>query len=64
MPESFYGELNRASKVQPGTIEKEYVQWQRGAGYQNSMPLMKSWVDTVEAHDNNWLCWCFMGWMG
>jgi hypothetical protein len=25
------------------------------------MPLMKSWVDTVEAHDNNWLVLVFHG---
>jgi len=61
MPESFLGELNRASKVQPGTIDKEYVQWQRGAVTKTGMPLMKSWVDTVEAHDNNWLVLVFHG---
>ena len=61
MPESFLGELNRASKVQPGTIDKEYVQWQRGAVTKTSLPLMKSWIDTVEAHDNQWLVLVFHG---
>jgi peptidoglycan/xylan/chitin deacetylase (PgdA/CDA1 family) len=61
MPEPYLGELNRASKVQPGTIDKEYVQWQRGAVIKTSLPLMKSWVDTVEAHNNNWLVLVFHG---
>ena len=61
MPEEFLGELNRASKVQPGTINKEYVQWQRGAVKKTDLPLMKSWVDTVVAHDNNWLVLVFHG---
>jgi peptidoglycan/xylan/chitin deacetylase (PgdA/CDA1 family) len=61
MPEPFLGELNRASKVQPGTIDKEYVQWQRGAVTTTPLPLMKSWIDTVEAHNNNWLVLVFHG---
>ncbi|HUQ65564.1 MAG TPA: polysaccharide deacetylase family protein [Flavitalea sp.] len=61
MPEPFLGELNRASKIQPGTIDKEYVQWQRGAVTKTSLPLIKSWVDTVDAHDNNWLVLVFHG---
>ena len=61
MPEPWLGELNRASKVQPGTVDKEYVQWQRGAVTKTSLPLMKSWVDTVEAHNNNWLVLVFHG---
>lgn len=55
MPEPFLGELNRSSKVYPGTVKKEYVQWQRGATTKTSLPLMKSWVDTVASHQNNWL---------
>jgi peptidoglycan/xylan/chitin deacetylase (PgdA/CDA1 family) len=61
MPAPYLGELNRASKVQPNTISNEYVQWQRGAVKKTSLPLMKSWVDTVEAHDNNWLVLVFHG---
>lgn len=61
MPEPYLEELNRSSKVQPGTVNKEYVQWQRGAVTKTSLPLMKSWVDTAEAHDNNWLVLVFHG---
>ena len=61
MPEKYLGELNRASKKQPGTINKEYVQWQRGATTKTPLPLMKSWVDTVAAHKNNWLVLVFHG---
>ncbi|MBL7700380.1 MAG: polysaccharide deacetylase family protein [Chitinophagaceae bacterium] len=61
MPEEFLGELNRASKIQPGTVDKEYVQWQRGAVTTTSLPLMKSWIDTVVAHNNNWLVLVFHG---
>jgi hypothetical protein len=61
MPEPFLAELNRASKVQPGTVQNEYVQWQRGAVTKTSLPLMKSWIDTVEAHNNNWLVLVFHG---
>lgn len=61
MPEKFMEELNRSSKVQPGTIDKEYVQWQRGATTKTPMPMMKSWVDTVLANDNNWLVLVFHG---
>src|SRR5688572_22497427 len=61
MPEPYLGELNRSSKVQPGTVNKEYVQWQRGAVTKTSLPLMKSWVDTVEAHNNHWLVLVFHG---
>lgn len=61
MPEPYLAELNRSSKVQPGTVNKEYVQWQRGAVTKTSLALMKSWVDTVEAHNNNWLVLVFHG---
>jgi peptidoglycan/xylan/chitin deacetylase (PgdA/CDA1 family) len=61
MPQPWLAELNRASKVQPGTIDKEYVQWQRGAVTKTSLPLMKSWIDTVEAHNNHWLVLVFHG---
>ncbi|WP_423148371.1 polysaccharide deacetylase family protein [Rubrolithibacter danxiaensis] len=55
MPAPYLAELNRGSKKLPGNSDKEYVQWQRGATTKTSMPLMKSWVDTVLTHDNNWL---------
>lgn len=61
MPEPYLAELNRASKEQPGAQNKEYVQWQRGATTKTPMPLMKSWVDTVVAHDNEWLVLVFHG---
>lgn len=61
MPEKYLEELNRASRVQPGTLKNEYIQWQRGAVTRTSLPLMKSWVDTVAAHDNNWLVLVFHG---
>ena len=61
MPETFMEELNRASKAAPGSFNKEYVQWQRGAVSNVSMPVRQSWVDTVSAHDNIWLVLVFHG---
>ncbi|GEO06143.1 hypothetical protein AAE02nite_38070 [Adhaeribacter aerolatus] len=61
MPEPYLTEINRGSKVQPGTSDKEYVQWQRGATTKTPLPLMKSWVDTVAAHDKDWLVLVFHG---
>lgn len=61
MPEEFLGELNRASRIQPGTVNKEYVQWQRGATTKTPLAMMKSWVDTVVADDNDWLVLVFHG---
>ncbi len=61
MPEPYLGELNRGSKVPPGTVKKEYVQWQRGATTKTPLPLMKSWVDTVASHQNDWLVLVFHG---
>ena len=61
MPEPYLDELNRSSKRQPGTSEKEYVQWQRGPLTDISMEVMKSWVDTCYAHDNIWLVLVFHG---
>src|SRR5690606_5764448 len=55
MPEPYLEELNRSSRKQPGSFDKEYVQWQRGATTKTPMPLMKSWVDTTAVHDNIWL---------
>lgn len=61
MPHSFLEELNRASKTEPGTIQKEYVQWQRGALTDVPMEVMKSWVDTVTSNENIWLVLVFHG---
>ncbi|MDQ4139606.1 MAG: polysaccharide deacetylase family protein, partial [Bacteroidota bacterium] len=61
MPEPFLAEINRSSDEQPGSFKKEYVQWQRGATTKTPLPLMKSWVDTVAANDNNWLVLVFHG---
>jgi peptidoglycan/xylan/chitin deacetylase (PgdA/CDA1 family) len=61
MPEKWLAELNRGSKEQPGSKTEEYVQWQRGAVTSTSLPLMKSWVDTVVQHNNQWLVLVFHG---
>jgi peptidoglycan/xylan/chitin deacetylase (PgdA/CDA1 family) len=61
MPETFLGEINRSSNTQPGTLDNEYVQWQRGATTKTPLPLMKSWVDTIIVHHNNWLALTFHG---
>lgn len=55
MPEPFLEELNRSSRISPGSFDKEYVQWQRGATTKTAMPLMKSWIDTTAVKDNIWL---------
>lgn len=61
MPEPYLEELNRSSRQDPGSFEKEYVQWQRGALQRTHLPLMKSWIDTTAAHDNIWLVLVFHG---
>jgi peptidoglycan/xylan/chitin deacetylase (PgdA/CDA1 family) len=61
MPEPYLEEINRGSKMQPGDSDKEYVQWQRGALTSTSLPLMKSWIDTVAAHQKDWLVLVFHG---
>lgn len=61
MPEPFLEELSRSSEKDPGASSKEYIQWQRGALTKTPMTLMKSWVDTVAAHDNMWLVLVFHG---
>lgn len=55
MPETWLGEINRQSDVPPGSLDKEYVQWQRGIFTRHSFEDMKSWIDTTLAHDNIWL---------
>ncbi len=61
MPEEWLEEINRASKMTPGESTKEYVQWQRGPITRIDINQMKSWVDTVMTHDNNWLVLVFHG---
>ncbi|TMI79592.1 MAG: polysaccharide deacetylase family protein [Bacteroidetes bacterium] len=61
MTDPYMEEINRGYKTQPGLSTKEYVQWQRGPTTKTPLPLMKSWVDTVLAHDNIWLVLVFHG---
>ncbi|MCJ7468403.1 MAG: polysaccharide deacetylase family protein [Maribacter sp.] len=61
MPESYLEEINRSSKANPETSQKEYVQWQRGPVNSVGMAEMKGWVDTCLAHDNMWLVLVFHG---
>jgi peptidoglycan/xylan/chitin deacetylase (PgdA/CDA1 family) len=61
MPEKWLAELNRGSKEDPGSRTEEYVQWQRGAVTKTPLPMMKGWVDTVLAHDKDWLVLVFHG---
>jgi peptidoglycan/xylan/chitin deacetylase (PgdA/CDA1 family) len=55
MPEPWLKEIDRASKQTPGTTDKDYIQWQRGATTKTPLPLMKSWVDTAAAKNDTWL---------
>lgn len=55
MPEPFLEEINRGNDMTPGMSDKPYVQWQRGPLAKTSVPLMKSWVDTLVVRDNVWL---------
>ena len=61
MPEPYMEELNRGSRMQPYTSDKEYVQWQRGALSNTSLDQMKAWVDTCNVHSNIWLVLVFHG---
>lgn len=55
MPETFLEELNRSNNQNPGSFNKEYVQWQRGATTKTPPQLMKSWIDTTAERNNIWL---------
>jgi peptidoglycan/xylan/chitin deacetylase (PgdA/CDA1 family) len=55
MPEPWLKEIDRASRLTPGTTDKDYIQWQRGATTKTPLPLMESWVDTAAAKNNTWL---------
>jgi peptidoglycan/xylan/chitin deacetylase (PgdA/CDA1 family) len=61
MTDPYLQEINRGYKTQPGSSNKEYVQWQRGGTTKTSSQLMESWVDTTLAHDNIWLVLVFHG---
>ncbi|MDB5155191.1 MAG: polysaccharide deacetylase family protein [Mucilaginibacter sp.] len=61
MPEPWLKEIDRASKQTPGTTDKDYIQWQRGATTKTPLPLMKSWVDTAATKNNTWLVLVFHG---
>ena len=61
MTDPYMQEINRGYKTQPGSSNKEYVQWQRGGTTKTSLQLMESWVDTTLAHDNIWLVLVFHG---
>ena len=61
MTDPYMQEINRGYKTQPGSSNKEYVQWQRGATTKTPLQLMESWVDTTLAHDNIWLVLVFHG---
>ncbi len=61
MPEPYLEELNRGSREQPGSFDKEYVQWQRGALSDTSLDQMKAWIDTCNVHNNIWLVLVFHG---
>jgi peptidoglycan/xylan/chitin deacetylase (PgdA/CDA1 family) len=61
LPEPYLEEINRGSDTDPRTSSKEYVQWQRGVLTKTPMTLMKSWIDTIAAHDNMWLVLVFHG---
>jgi peptidoglycan/xylan/chitin deacetylase (PgdA/CDA1 family) len=61
MPERYLKEIDRASKVLPHPIDKEYVQWQRGPLHATPLPLMESWVDTACANADTWLVLVFHG---
>jgi peptidoglycan/xylan/chitin deacetylase (PgdA/CDA1 family) len=61
MPEPWLKEIDRASKQTPGTTDKDYIQWQRGATTKTPLSLMQSWVDTAVAKNNTWLVLVFHG---
>jgi len=61
MTDPYMQEINRGYRTQPGSSDKEYVQWQRGATTKTPLPLMNSWIDTTLIHDNIWLVLVFHG---
>jgi peptidoglycan/xylan/chitin deacetylase (PgdA/CDA1 family) len=61
MTDSFLLEINRGYKTQPGSSNKEYVQWQRGPLSKTTLQEMKSYIDTTLAHNNIWLVLVYHG---
>ena len=61
MTDPYMQEINRGYKTEPGSSDKEYVQWQRGPLSKTPLSLMQSWADTTLAHDNIWLVLVFHG---
>jgi peptidoglycan/xylan/chitin deacetylase (PgdA/CDA1 family) len=61
MPDPFVDDLDRWNTMDPAASQKEYVRWQRGPLTKTPMTLMKSWADTIAAHDNIWLALVFHG---
>ena len=55
MPDIFVDDLIRSDKKNPGSSDKEYVKWQRGAVTSTTLPVMKSWIDTTAVKNNIWL---------
>src|SRR3954454_23672007 len=61
MSDSFMLEINRGYKTQPNSSDKEYVQWQRGPLSKTTLQEMKSYIDTILAHNNIWLVLVYHG---
>ena len=61
MKDTFMLEINRGYKTQPGSSDKEYVQWQRGPLSKTTLSQMQSYIDTTLAHNNIWLVLVFHG---
>lgn len=61
MPDPFVEDLDRSSHTDPASTTREYVRWQRGALTRTPLSLMRSWIDTVAAHENIWLVLVFHG---
>jgi hypothetical protein len=61
MPDDFLDEINRWDDTDPGTSEKEYVQWQRGPKSATPLNEMQSWIDKIVTRDNIWLVLVFHG---
>ncbi|HEY0176778.1 MAG TPA: polysaccharide deacetylase family protein [Pedobacter sp.] len=55
MSEPWLKEITRSNKNNPGSTNKEYIQFQRGATTKTLMPEMKAWVDTTLNKNNTWL---------
>jgi hypothetical protein len=61
MPDIYVDDLIRSDKKNPGSSDKEYVKWQRGAITSTTLSVMKSWIDTTAVKNNIWLVLVFHG---